>query len=153
MNIDVLCVPLDEAKSWLDRFTRREYEKGFRAFCERFGPAYDQAVAEAGEDLTALADAILDAVEERWHHQHFWNRSAVRVNHKQVLVSFLSPMLLDREEAGCGEFARILCARWGERWPKDAYRITTYAVLKKGFRNAIMGIDLNNRHMDPDRDQ
>ena len=130
MNIDALCVPLDEAKSWLDRFTRREYEKGFRAFCERFGPAYDQAVAEAGEDLTALADAILDAVEERWRHQHFWNRSAVRVNHKQVLVSFLS-----------------------ERWPKDAYRITTYAVLKKGFRNAIMGIDLNNRHMDPDRDQ
>ena len=100
-----------------------------------------------------VADAILDAVEERWRHQHFWNRSAVRVNHKQVLVSFLSPMLLDREGTGCPDLARILCARWGERWPKDAYRITTYAVLKKGFRNAIMGIDLNNRHMDPDRDQ
>ena len=120
MNIDALCVPLDEAKSWLDRFTRREYEKGFRAFCERFGPAYDQAVAEAGEDLTALADAILDAVEERWRHQHFWNRSAVRGNHKQVLVSFLSPMLLDREGTGCPDLARVLCERWGERWPKDA---------------------------------
>lgn len=69
-----------------------------------------------------------------------------------MLVEYLSPMLLGLEEPGCGQLAEVLCQGWAARWPKEAYRIATYAQIQSGFRNSILGIDLANKHMDPERD-
>ena len=74
---------------------------------------------------------------------------------KQTLVDYLSPMLLELEAEAPG--ARLLCMLlkegWAERRPKDSYRVASYEELQKGFRNAIMGIDMNSRHIDPERDR
>ena len=86
-------------RTWLDRFTRREYTKAFKAYTEQFGPVYMAAVRETNGDetaLRALADSLLDGLENGWKRQRIWNRSAVKVNEKQMMVDYLSPMLLAR---------------------------------------------------------
>lgn len=148
MELDALCAAVWEAPEYLGRFTRREYTKAFREYTQRFGPAFMEAVGE--EMPSGLAERMLDALTARWGTLRFWNRSAVRVNEKQMLVNYLSPMLLGLEEPACGELAEKLCQGWAARWPKDAYRITDYATIQGGFRNVILGIDLAGKHIDVD---
>ena len=156
MRIEELCAAVWEAPAWLPRFRRKEYPKAFQEYQDRFGPLYAQAVAEAGGDLAALeqlANEILDALEAGWKRRRFWDRSAVRVEEKQVIVSFLSPMLLEQPDPLCGRLAGMLRQGWADRWPKDAYQMTTAEVLQKGFRNSILGIDLEGKHLDRERDR
>ena len=81
------------------------------------------------------------------------SRKAVRVSEKQVIVNFLSPMLLDQPDVQCGRLAGALRQGWADRWPKDEYHLTTYEVIQSGFRFAIMGIDLERKHLDPRKDR
>ena len=156
MMIHDLCAAVWEAKDWLPRFRRNEYAKALREYQECFGPLYACAVAETEGDLTALealANDILDALEAAWKRRGFWNRGAVRVEEKQAIVNFLSPMLLDQPDPLCGRLAGMLRQGWAERWPKDSYQITTAEVLQKGFRNSILGIDLEGKHLSRERDR
>ena len=66
----------------------------------------------------------------------------VQAREKQMLVTYLSPMLLGLEEPLCQELAERLRDGWNARRPKDTYSITTYARLQEGFRNVILGIDI-----------
>lgn len=61
-----------------------------------------------------------------------------------MLVTYLSPMLLGLEDPLCTAFAKALRDEWGSRRPKDTYRIASYTTLSKGFRNTIMGIDVDS---------
>ena len=156
MRVEELCAAVWEAKEWLPRFQRQEYSRAFREYQKRFAPLYAQAVGETEGDLErlkALADEILDALKSGWDRQHFWNRSAVRVEEKQMIVDFLSPMLLEEPDPLCGRLAGMLRQGWADRWPKDAYQITTFEILQNGFRNSILGIDLSGKHLDPTRDR
>lgn len=142
-------------RTWLDRFTRREYPKAFKEYVERFAPAYVEAVRSAAgdeESLWALADGFLDGLAEGWKRQRFWNRSAVKVNEKQMMVDYLSPMLLGLEETDCPRFAEVLRERWAARWPKDEYQLASYEALRGGFRNSILGIDFAGKHLDREND-
>ena len=146
-----LCAAVWEAPDWLSRFRRQEYLRAFQEYQKRFAPLYAQAVGETEGDLAALerlANDILDALEAGWKRRRFWNRSAARVEEKQVIVSFLSPMLLEEPDPLCGRLAGMLRQGLADRWPKDAYQITTFEVLQKGFRNSILGIDLGDKYMD-----
>ena len=143
MKIEELCAAVQEAPYYNERFTRREYRDAFRSYTERFGPLYMNAVREAEADgLAALAEQLLDALAAGWKRQRPWNRSMVQTREKQMLVTYLSPMLLGLEEPLCQTLAEQLRDAWNARWPKDAYQITTYARLQEGFRNVILGIDL-----------
>lgn len=149
MKTSELCAAVWETSEWLPRFRRWEYPQAFQEYQERFGPLYAQAVEETEGDLTALeglANAILDELEAGWKRRRFWNRGAVRVEEKQIIVSFLSPMLLELQDPLCGRLAGMLRQGWAVRWPKDAYQITTFEVLRKGFRNTILGIDLGDKY-------
>ena len=94
----------------------------------------------------------MDTLEAAWKKQRFWNRTAVRIDEKRVIVTFLAPMLLEEPDPMCGRLAGMLRQGWADRWPKEAYQMTTYAVLKSGFRNTILGIDLERKHLDPKKD-
>ena len=143
MKIEELCAAVQEAPYYNERFTRREYRDAFRSYTERFGPLYMNAVREAEADgLAALAEQLLDALAAGWKRQRPWNRSMVQAREKQMVVAYLSPMLLGLEEPLCQTLAEQLRDAWNARWPKDAYQITTYARLQEGFRNVILGIDL-----------
>ncbi|MBP3509739.1 hypothetical protein [Oscillibacter sp.] len=151
-----LCAAVWEAPDWLPRFRRQEYPQAFQEYQKRFAPLYAQAVEETEGDLTALeglANDILDELEAGWKRRRFWNRTAVRVEEKQVIVSYLSPMLLELPDPLCGRLAGMLRQGWADRWPKDAYQITTFEVLQKGFRNSILGIELPDKFLDPTRDR
>ena len=152
MNPDLLCAAVQEAPVYLDRFDRRHYDEAFREYVERFGPAYLEAGRETGGDeeaLTALAESILDRLEAGWKRRRFWDRSAVRANEKQMVVAYLSPMLLGLEEPTCLCLAKTLRDRWTARWPKDGYGIAPFTKIQAGFRYAIAGIDLP----DPERER
>lgn len=156
MNAEALCAAIREAKPWMDRFTRRGYPDAFRDYREQFGPLYAQAVREADGDearLLELARAIVDELAAGWKRTRFWNRGAVRVSEKQMMVNYFSPMLLDLPDPMCGRLAGMVRQEWADRWPSDAYHITTYEVIRSGFRFAIMGIDLERKHLDPEKDR
>lgn len=128
---------------YLKRFDRRAYTKAFQEYADRFGPLYLEAIRGAGEaGVEALAEELMDELENGWRRQKFWNRSAVQVNEKQMVVTYLSPMLLELDEPLSRTFAAVLRDVWGARRPKDTYRIASYQKLSKGFRNVIMGFDV-----------
>lgn len=130
---------------YLKRFDRRTYSKAFQEYTDRFALMYLEAVRSAGEaGMVPLAEALIDELENGWRRQKFWNRSAVQVNEKQMIVTYLSPMLVGLEEPLCTAFAKVMRDTWGVRRPKDPYRIASYQKLSKGFRNVIMGIDVTD---------
>ena len=137
---------------WTNRFHRREYTKAFQEYKELFSGVYSQAVREAGEDLRPLAEALWDDVEAAIARQRIWNRSSAWANGKLTVVQYLSPMLLEMEEPGCAAFAEMLRDVWNQRRPKDAYNITSYKKLQKGFRNVILGIELPDKRRDEEEE-
>mgnify|MGYP000767614408 FL=1 len=96
---------------------------------------------EAGESgLPALADSLLDALEAQWKQARFWNRTTVRGETKQVVVGYLTPMLMADQELR--PFAGVLRDRWNLRWPKDVYHAAGYERICKGFKLRILGFEV-----------
>lgn len=144
MSTEQLAAAVQET-AYLERFTRREYDKAFREYADRFGPLYLEALRSAGEEgLVQVAADLMTALEAGWRRQRIWNRTKVQTSEKQMVVVFLSPMLLELEEQPAAtELAKALRDVWGARRPKDSYRIASRKKLASGFRNAILGIDVS----------
>ena len=143
--------------SYLKLFDRWTYAKAFQEYTDCFAPLYLEAIRSAGEaGVAPLAGELMDELENGWRRQKFWRRSAVQVDEKQMIVTYLSPMLLGMEEPLGRTFAAALRDVWLARRPKDPYRIATYDKLSKGFRNVILGIDVTdfvNRRSKADEDE
>ena len=137
---DELLASIQEREPWLRDFGRQTYRDAFRSYTERFGPLFMEAVRN--QDPADLAKALLDGLDAGWRAQRFWRRGVVRAEEKQMVVVYLSPMLLGLEEAGCQSLAQALMEQWAARWPGDGYRMAPYDQIQAGFRNAIMGIEL-----------
>ena len=135
-----LLASIQEREPWLRDFARQTYRDAFRSYTERFGPLFMEAVRN--QDPADLAKALLDGLDAGWRAQRFWRRGVVRAEEKQMVVVYLSPMLLGLEEAGCQSLAQALMEQWAARWPGDGYRMAPYDQIQAGFRNAIMGIEL-----------
>ena len=135
-----LLASIQEREPWLRDFGRQTYRDAFRSYTERFGPLFMEAVRN--QDTADLAKALLDGLDAGWRAQRFWRRGVVRAEEKQMVVVYLSPMLLGLEEAGCQSLAQALMEQWAARWPGDGYRMAPYDQIQAGFRNAIMGIEL-----------
>lgn len=141
IQTESLLPAVQEGKLWSPRFTKREYAKAFQEYRARFAPLFEEAFRSAGEEgLPALAEALLDGLAEGWKRQRFWNRAVAQIDDKQMLVSYLSPMLM---EMGAERFCHLLRDGWAARWPKEAYLVGTFEELNGGFRNAIFGISLD----------
>lgn len=136
-----LLASIQEREVWLRAFKRKTYGDAFRSYTERFGPLFMEAVRSQG-DPAELAKQLLDGLESGWRSQRFWRRSMVRAEEKQMVVVYLSPMLLGLEEPGCQSLAQALMEQWAARWPRDGYTMAPYDQIQAGFRNAIMGIEL-----------
>ena len=135
-----LLASIQEREPWLRDFGRQTYRDAFRSYTERFGPLFMEAVRN--QDPADLAKALLDGLDAGWRAQRFWRRGVVRAEEKQMVVVYLSPLLLGLEEAGCQSLAQALMEQWAARWPGDGYRMAPYDQIQAGFRNAIMGIEL-----------
>ena len=144
MNRELLAA-VQNGRPWLDRFTRPDYPKAFAEYARRFGPLYRAAIADAGERPAELAAEIVDALAMERTRERFWNRTARAMDEKRMAVAYLSPMLA---EQGDGAFAEALRDAWAARWPRDAYRTTTYDKLRRSFRNTYLGFDLGIREED-----
>lgn len=70
----------------------------------------------------------------------FWNRTTVRGETKQVVVGYLTPMLMADQELR--PFAGVLRDRWNLRWPKDVYHAAGYERICKGFKLRILGFEV-----------
>ncbi len=141
INVEALLAAIQDGKPWLERFTGKKYDGAYQDYRERFAPLYREAVLSGGEEgLAALAEVLLDGLAEGWAEQRPWNRSLARMNDKQMLVCYLSPMLL--EDPLCAPLAEKLCRDWAARWPGEAYQIAPLEKLRKGFRPTFLGITL-----------
>lgn len=136
-----LLAAIQNGKPWLDRFTGREYDKAYQDYRERYAPLYRAAALSAGEEgLGAVAESLLDGLAEGWARQKPWRRSLARSNDKQLIVCYLSPMLL--EDPVCAPLAEGLRKGWSARWPKEAYQTAPYSRIRKGFRPTFLGFPL-----------
>lgn len=133
-------------RDWMKRFTRLEYFQAFKDYTTQFAPIYICEIKEAASNntLQELVEEVLKELEGGWAKQRIWNRGTAKYNDKQMLISYLSPMLMGLEDAECQQFARLLQQTWAERWPKDAYQIATYKEIRKGFRNVILGLEFKD---------
>lgn len=107
---------IQEREAWLKAFGRQTYRDAFRSYTERFGPLYMEAARNCG-DPADLAQKLLDGLERGWRAQRFWRRGVVRAEEKQMVVVYLSPMLLGLEEPACQSLAQALMEQWAARWP------------------------------------
>ena len=149
MEIAFLCQAFQETRPWIEQFRKKTYETSFKAYTDRYGPAYLEAVREAGEaGIRDLSERILNGIEAGWKRQRPWNRGVARTTEKQMAVCYLSPMLLELPEPLCQGLCRALCAGWAARWPGDAYGTTSYQELVKGFRDTFLGFEIRRRDGD-----
>lgn len=135
-----LLASIQEREPWLRDFGRQTYRDAFgpiRSGLDRC--SWRRCAIRIPADL---AKALLDGLDAGWRAQRFWRRGVVRAEEKQMVVVYLSPMLLGLEEAGCQSLAQALMEQWAARWPGDGYRMAPYDQIQAGFRNAIMGIEL-----------
>ena len=136
-----LAAAIQNGKLWLDRFTRREYAKAFRAYLEQYGKSC-LALIQNTDDPAALAEQTLDELEAGRKKLRFWNRGATVFNEKQTVITYFAPMLL---ELGCEDFAEMFRTAWIRRWPKDPYEYGSFEQLNKSFVNVILGITMPNK--------
>lgn len=139
---------LTDPAPWLSRFDRNGYEEAFRAYQDRFADVYREAVQAAGESgAEALADSLLDDIEGFWKRQRFWDRAAVKADTRQLIVGYLTPMLM--EDPVLRPFAGTLRDRWKARWPKEAYHAAGYERIRSGFKLKIMGFEIPEKKERP----
>ena len=79
-----LVAAIQNGKLWLDRFTRREYAKAFRAYMEQYGKSC-LALIQNTDDPAALAEQTLDELEAGRKKLRFWTRGATVFNEKQTV--------------------------------------------------------------------
>lgn len=141
MEQDLLKAVLD-SRPWLERFQRRKYRDAFLDYTEQFGPLYMAAAAQDGPER--LAEQLLDGMAESWAGRRRWDRGTAKANTKQMMVCYLTPMLLGLEGEACTALAGLLQKGWETRWPGDGYGMATYAEISAGFRNTIMGFEIRS---------
>ena len=153
MNEEMLLAVQDSAR-WLDLFERRTYRKAFRRYQEQFAQQYQEMLRICTDEamLQSAADWLLTELERGWKRQRFWNRTAARLDQKQMIIVYLSPMLLAMEDPAGARFAQVLRDSCEARWPKDSYQMEPFEKLVNGFHHAILGIELSafNREEEDD---
>ena len=129
---------------WISRFTRYEYKKAFSEYSQHFAPMFLKAIREAENDtaMQLLVDRILDEKARFCQKQRLWNRPAVNLQQKQMVVLYLTPMLLSMNDFACTCFAKMLRDTWIKRWPKQGYEIGDFTTISKSFNDTIYGTDL-----------
>ena len=134
---------IEKGEIWLHDFNRCDYEKSFAAYCKAYAPLYTAASAQCAPK--ALAQELLEALAARQQRVLRWKRKVKRTNDQLMATFYLTPMLLQCEEASCKLLAQELCRQWSERWPADAYRLADYESIAAGFRNTVMGFAIGER--------
>ena len=138
-NIEALLGAVQDGKPWMARFTGKEYARALQEYRERYASLFREAMLDEDE-APALAEVLLDGLAEGWARRKPWDRSMAQMNDKQMLVCFLSPMLL--EDPVCAPLAESLREGWAARWPKEAYRVAPAGELQRGFRPTLWGFPL-----------
>lgn len=141
VKAETLLSAIQDGKPWLARFTGKEYDKAYEEYRAKYAPLFrEAALADGEEGVEALAEVLLDGLAEGWKRQKPWNRSLAQMEDKQMIVCFLSPMLM--EDPVCTPLEEKLRKGWAARWPKEAYRASSLEKIRKGFRPTFLGITL-----------
>lgn len=152
MNVQALCAAMEDGERWQKAFRLKTYSDAFQRYCAEYGAVYTQALEETGGRTGALNDlaaSILETLEGNWKRRWIWNRAAAKADCRQMLVNYLSPMLLELEAPGSRELCALLRDGWAARWPRQAYKVVSHQRIQQGFRNAIMGIEIPARGEPP----
>lgn len=137
-HVEALLPAIQDAGPWLALFRKADYPGAFREYGEIYGEVYERALRETEPE--ALAEDLLDALEAGWRRQRPWNRSTVRMNEKQMIVVYLTPMLLESGAEDQEALAEALQRAWCARRPRETYSLGRFETLQGGFKTAIMGI-------------
>lgn len=129
---------------WMENFTRQYYQSAFKKYCTEFFPSYEAAIRAAEDEvgMVDLVNQLLDALSAGWRSKRLWQRTRAKLDDQQMIVSYLTPMLLSLPDPRGMKFAELLQMEWEKRWPKEAYRIGDYDRIRGGFRDDILGIPL-----------
>ena len=127
----------------LTQTMRRVEEGDLHVRCQVSSRTELGQLSDSFNHMIAKTADLMDELEAGWRRQRIWNRTSVQINEKQMMVAYLSPMLVELEAPLGVAFAKALRDTWSARRPKDGYRIASYEKLASGFRNTILGIDVS----------
>lgn len=141
VKVEALLAAIQDGKPWLDRFTGKLYDAAYQEYRAKYAPLFrEAALADGEEGVEALAEVLLDGLAEGWKRQKPWNRSLAQMEDKQMIVCYLSPVLM--EDPACAALEEKLRQGWAARWPKEAYKASSLEKIRKGFRPTFLGIAL-----------
>ena len=129
---------ISSSRGYLAQFDYDHYPANADAFAAKAEPYF---LSLEGADLTAAAEEALNALERGREGLRRREQKLAAEEEKKVLALFFSPMAIRRGGAAA-EFALLLCQRWKERYPRDAYLTGTYEELMRGFDANLLGLPL-----------
>ena len=139
--IEYLLAAVQNGKNWTEKCTRSSYAASFKCYCQQYEAAYVSAIQNS-DDLNTLARHLIEAIALGWNKRNFLRRSAIRTDEKMIIVTYLTPMLLNAESPKCTDFARVLCEEWNARWPNNTYNVADYQSIQSGFRHSVLGFTI-----------
>lgn len=135
------CSILDTSK-WISKFQRSTYGQAFEDYQALFAAEYQTLLAQKSSEW--IAQQIIGTVKADCQEQKKTQRSLRLMEIRSVIAVYLSPMLLNTDDAMCNEFCNILCSAWEKEWPKECYSITDFNTIQSGFCRRIFGFKLEN---------
>jgi hypothetical protein len=131
-DTQTLLVSLRETEPWLHRFTAEAYPAALSSYRKQYAEVYACALAETPPEQ--LATALLGAVDR------IGGCRGDTLPLRMVLALYLTPMLLDMGDTA-SELAAALCHLWAERHPRQAYSVSSFDQICRGFRKKLLGFD------------
>ena len=128
-------------RKWIDRFTRFEYREAFAEYKSLYAEAFLCELEKSSPE--EFADKYIGLISDSISKERFFGRASCRVDCQMTIITFLCPML---ESIDASAYASSICTRWNKEFKDEKVSSTDYNTLLNGFRNSVLGIDLENKH-------
>ena len=128
---------ITENRSLLKHFKREQYRNCFQSYVcqfENLQTLLDE-YAEEPETMEALAEQVLDRLEEDWKARRV---KAPDFNDQLLIAVYFTPALTFEDQTGGEVFSDAFHACWKRRYPHSVYEQGSYQQICQGFEKKGM---------------
>lgn len=128
----------------MGQFNEKEYESSLKKYMEEFRGTFeklqkicDRDPEKAPETIKSVCRELLDAIGSEIGTAGKWfrfNERALQLDtYKMVILTYLTPAVLNMELEISGKFVHELHEEWIRRYPKQPYKIAEEQEIAAGF--------------------
>ncbi len=121
------------SRAYLNCFDYDHYPDCLETFEKAAAPLLSVSVSDP--------ELLIDELERIYADLPRRERKEAAIKDKQVLALYLSPAAL-RIGNGAEAYARLLCEKWNQHYPRNRYIVGDYDTIMKGFDANLLGLPL-----------